>query len=181
MTELLRVEHLEKSFDIDVGLFRRPLELKTLHDINFSVQRGETLGIVGESGSGKSTLGRCILQLLTPDAGRVLWLGEDLGKLSAEAMRYRRRDMQIIFQDPLASLNPRMTVGDIIADPLKALMPELSGAERRERVLKVMEAVGLLPEMVNRYPHEFSGGQAQRIGIARDDRRVVVHESTCPA
>jgi len=167
MSQLLEVDGLNKSFEITSGLFRRPLELKSLQDISFSVGDGETLGIVGESGSGKSTLGRCILQLLRPDTGRVLWLGQDLVGMPAEQLRRHRREMQIIFQDPLASLNPRMTVGDIIADPLRTLMPELGRAERRERVVRTMEAVGLLPEMLNRYPHEFSGGQAQRIGIAR--------------
>jgi len=166
-TDILTVEALSKSFSISAGLFSRPLELHALKDISFSVRQGETLGIVGESGCGKSTLGRCILQLLAPDEGRVLWLGEDITRLPAEAMRRRRRDLQIIFQDPLASLNPRLTVGEIVADPLKTLLPELNEAERRRRVLAMMEAVGLLPEMINRYPHEFSGGQAQRIGIAR--------------
>ena len=166
-SDLLVIDKLHKSFAISAGLFSRPLELKALEDISFSVKKGETLGIVGESGCGKSTLGRCILQLLSPDQGRVLWLGEDITKLPGEAMRRRRRDLQIIFQDPLASLNPRLTVGEIIADPLQTLMPELRAAERRARVIKIMEAVGLLPEMINRYPHEFSGGQAQRIGIAR--------------
>ncbi|MHB1101546.1 MAG: ABC transporter ATP-binding protein [Devosia sp.] len=166
-TDLLTIDRLSKTFSISSGLFSRPLTLHALRDISFSVKKGETLGIVGESGCGKSTLGRCILQLLSPDEGRVLWLGEDITKLSGEAMRLRRRDLQIIFQDPLASLNPRLTVGEIIADPLKTLMPKLKGEERRKRVIKMMEAVGLLPEMINRYPHEFSGGQAQRIGIAR--------------
>jgi oligopeptide transport system ATP-binding protein len=165
--DLLTVDRLSKTFAISGGLFARPLHLKALQDISFSVRRGETLGIVGESGCGKSTLGRCILQLLTPDEGRVLWLGEDIAGLSTEEMRRKRQDLQIIFQDPLASLNPRLTVGEIIADPLRTLMPQLRAVERRERVLKMMEAVGLLPEMINRYPHEFSGGQAQRIGIAR--------------
>jgi oligopeptide transport system ATP-binding protein len=165
--ELLRVENLYKDFDIGGSLFKKPLKLRALQDITFSVKRGETLGIVGESGCGKSTLGRCILQLLSPEQGRVLWLGEDIAALPAEEMRKRRRDLQIIFQDPLASLNPRMTVGEIIADPLRSLMPDLSAAERQARVVRTMEAVGLLPEMINRYPHEFSGGQAQRIGIAR--------------
>jgi oligopeptide transport system ATP-binding protein len=105
--------------------------------------------------------------LLKPDQGRVLWLGNDLTALSGEQMRRQRKDLQIIFQDPLASLNPRMTVGDIIADPLRTLMPELPAGKRRERVIEMMEAVGLQPEMISRYPHEFSGGQAQRIGIAR--------------
>lgn len=165
--DLLKIENLSKSFSISAGLFAKPFQLRALQDINFTVKRGETLGIVGESGCGKSTLGRCILQLLTPDEGRVLWLGQDITKLPAEEMRKKRRDLQIIFQDPLASLNPRMTVGEIIADPLKTLMPEIDAKGRRERVLRTMEAVGLLPEMINRYPHEFSGGQAQRIGIAR--------------
>jgi len=164
---LLSVEGLKKTFAVSSGLFGRALTLTALEDITFSVTEGETLGIVGESGCGKSTLGRCILQLLAPDTGKVVWLGNDLTKVPAEEMRRHRRDLQIIFQDPLASLNPRMTVGDIIVDPLRTLMPELSATERRARVLRMMEAVGLLPEMINRYPHEFSGGQAQRIGIAR--------------
>ena len=165
--ELLRVDRLSKTFSINAGMFSKPLQLKALQDISFSINRGETLGIVGESGCGKSTLGRCILQLLKPDEGRVLWLGTDIAALPGEQMRKRRRELQIIFQDPQASLNPRMTVGEIVADPLKALMPELNAAQRRTRVMEMMEAVGLQPEMINRYPHEFSGGQAQRIGIAR--------------
>ena len=165
--DLLKIENLSKSFSISAGLFAKPFQLRALQDINFTVKRGETLGIVGESGCGKSTLGRCILQLLAPDEGRVLWLGQDISRLPAEEMRKKRRDLQIIFQDPLASLNPRMTVGEIIADPLRTLMPEIDAKARRERVIRTMEAVGLLPEMINRYPHEFSGGQAQRIGIAR--------------
>ncbi|MBS3847176.1 dipeptide ABC transporter ATP-binding protein [Devosia sp. J2-20] len=165
--DLLEIKDLKKTFSIASGLFARPLTLTALEDINFTIHQGETLGIVGESGCGKSTLGRCILQLLAPDEGQVLWLGQDLTRLPAEEMRKRRQDLQIIFQDPLASLNPRMTVGEIIADPLRTLRPELSKTERRARVLKTMESVGLLPEMINRYPHEFSGGQAQRIGIAR--------------
>jgi len=164
---LLEIRNLNKSFSISTGLLGRPLELKALQDVTFSVKKGETLGIVGESGCGKSTLGRCILQLIAPDSGQVLWLGRDLTSLPAEEMRKKRQDLQIIFQDPLASLNPRMTVGEIIADPLRTLRPELGRKERRARVLKIMESVGLLPEMINRYPHEFSGGQAQRIGIAR--------------
>ena len=165
--DILRLEGLGKTFSVTAGLFARPLTLTALEDISFTIRQGETLGIVGESGCGKSTLGRCILQLLTPDSGRVLWMGEDIARLPESQMRKRRRDLQIIFQDPLASLNPRMTVGEIIADPLRTLMPELDGKARRAKVLAMMEAVGLLPEMINRYPHEFSGGQAQRIGIAR--------------
>jgi len=165
--ELLRVENLSKSFMIGGGLFRKPVELKALQDISFSVKAGETLGIVGESGCGKSTLGRCILQLIRAEEGQVLWLGRDLGKLAGEDLRLLRGDLQVIFQDPLASLNPRMTVGEIIAEPLRALRPDLDAAQRRERVLNMMAGMGLRPEMINRYPHEFSGGQAQRIGIAR--------------
>jgi oligopeptide transport system ATP-binding protein len=165
--DLLKVENLSKSFSISAGLFSKPLQLRALQDISFTVKRGETLGIVGESGCGKSTLGRCILQLLSPDEGKVLWLGQDISNLPEAEMRKKRRDLQIIFQDPLASLNPRMTVGEIIADPLRTLMPEIDAKGRRDRVIRTMEAVGLLPEMINRYPHEFSGGQAQRIGIAR--------------
>ena len=164
---ILDVQGVGKIFGIASGFLMKPVTLTALSDISFTVNKGETLGIVGESGCGKSTLGRCILQLLTPDEGKVLWLGEDLTALPEDEMRKRRRDLQIIFQDPLASLNPRMTVGGIIADPLRTLMPEMSAKERRAKVIEMMEAVGLLPEMINRYPHEFSGGQAQRIGIAR--------------
>jgi oligopeptide transport system ATP-binding protein len=165
--ELLRVENLSKSFTIGGGLFSRSVELKALQDISFTLRAGETLGIVGESGCGKSTLGRCILQLLKPDDGKVLWLGQDLVSMDDKAMRPLRSDMQIIFQDPLASLNPRMTVGEIIAEPLRALRPDLTAAQRQQRVVDMMKGVKLAPEMINRYPHEFSGGQAQRIGIAR--------------
>ena len=166
--ELLRVEGLSKSFSVSNGMFGKKLELKALQDISFSVKRGETLGIVGESGCGKSTLGRCILQLLRPDHGKVLWLGEDLVQLKGEDMRLMRSDLQIIFQDPQASLNPRMTVGEIIAEPLRTLRPDLNATQRRERVHRHdAGASGCWPEMITRYPHEFSGGQAQRIGIAR--------------
>ena len=164
---ILDVQGVGKIFGIASGFLTKPVTLTALSDISFTVKKGETLGIVGESGCGKSTLGRCILQLLTPDEGKVLWLGEDLTALPEDEMRKRRRDLQIIFQDPLASLNPRMTVGGIIEDPLRTLMPEMNQKQRRAKVLEMMEAVGLLPEMINRYPHEFSGGQAQRIGIAR--------------
>jgi oligopeptide transport system ATP-binding protein len=164
---LLNVEHLTKRFAISNGFFSKPLTLTAVDDVSFTVKRGETVGIVGESGCGKSTLGRCILQLIQPDDGKVVWLGKDLTEFSKDQMRKARTDLQIIFQDPLASLNPRMTVGEIIADPLRTLKPEMNGEQRRKRVREMMDAVGLLPEMMNRYPHEFSGGQAQRIGIAR--------------
>jgi oligopeptide transport system ATP-binding protein len=164
---LLNVQNLTKRFAIEAGLFKKPLTLTAVDDVSFTVNRGEALGIVGESGCGKSTLGRCILQLIEPDDGRVIWLGRDLTEFKKDEMRRARQDLQIIFQDPLASLNPRMTVGEIIADPLRTLKPEMNKKQRRDRVREVMDAVGLLPEMINRYPHEFSGGQAQRIGIAR--------------
>jgi oligopeptide transport system ATP-binding protein len=141
--------------------------VKAVDGISFEIKAGETLGVVGESGCGKSTLGRAILQLIPPTAGQVVWMGEDLAKLSLSAMRAKRRDLQIIFQDPLASLDPRMTVGDIVGEPLTVFHPDLDRRAKRARVEAMMENVGLRPEVINRYPHEFSGGQAQRIGIAR--------------
>ena len=165
---LLSVENLTTRFFVRSGkMFQKPAVLTAVNDVSFTLKAGETLGIVGESGSGKSTLGRSVLRLVEAAEGRVVWQGGDLLKLSDEAMRKARRDMQIIFQDPLASLDPRMTVADIIAEPLQIAEPNLTRIERLEEVQKVMAAVGLAPEMVNRYPHEFSGGQAQRIGIAR--------------
>ena len=165
---LLEVDHLTTRFFVRSGtLFGKALPLTAVDDVSFTLNPGETLGIVGESGSGKSTLGRSVLRLVEAQAGSVIWQGSDLLKLSDESMRKTRRDMQIIFQDPLASLDPRMTVADIIAEPLQIAEPGLTRAERLEEVQKIMAAVGLAPEMVNRYPHEFSGGQAQRIGIAR--------------
>ena len=125
------------------------------------------MGIVGESGSGKSTIGRAVLQLIKPTAGRVAWLGKNIAGNTRRQMKPFRREMQIVFQDPLASLNPRMTAGDIIAEPLDTFEPGLAPAERKRRVQEIMDKVGLLPQMINRYPHEFSGGQNQRIGIAR--------------
>jgi oligopeptide transport system ATP-binding protein len=165
---LLQVDHLTTRFSVRSGkMFGKALSLTAVDDVSFTLNAGETLGIVGESGSGKSTLGRSVLRLVEARAGSVVWQGGDLLKLGDEDMRKARRDMQIIFQDPLASLDPRMTVADIIAEPLQIAEPNLSRAERLEEVQKIMSAVGLAPEMVNRYPHEFSGGQAQRIGIAR--------------
>jgi oligopeptide transport system ATP-binding protein len=165
---LLRVENLTTQFDVpSKGFFKPPLTLTAVNNVSFDLSEGRTLGIVGESGCGKSTLGRSILRLLKAQKGRILWQGRNLLDLSDEEMRAARRDMQIIFQDPIASLDPRMTVGDIIAEPLTVFEPKLNRAQRAERVQEIMAAVGLVPEMINRYPHEFSGGQAQRIGIAR--------------
>lgn len=165
---ILDVQNLKVYFPIDSGKpFVGPTPLKAVDGVSFSLGSGETLGIVGESGCGKSTLGRGVLQLIKPTGGDVVWFGRNLGKLSGKEMKACRKDMQIIFQDPLASLNPRMTIGDIIAEPLTVHYPELSVGERKEKVARMMEQVGLLPLMINRYPHEFSGGQCQRIGIAR--------------
>jgi ABC-type glutathione transport system ATPase component len=140
-----------------------------LHQVNLTIHAGESVGLVGESGSGKTTLARCILRLETPDTGRILFDGIDLIPLNERALRPRRADIQVVFQDPYASLNPRMTVADIIAEPL-VVNPRRSPRDvraRRDRVAELVEMVGLRPEHRHRYPHEFSGGQRQRIGIAR--------------
>ena len=154
--------------------------LKAVDGISFELRAGETLGIVGESGCGKSTLGRGLLQLIEPTAGQVIWMGQDISGRGRRQMRKHRRDLQIIFQDPLASLDPRMTAGDIIAEPLDTHVPDLTKAQRTDKVRATMELVGLMPEMINRYPHEFSGGQCQRIGVARamvlDPRLIVCDE-----
>jgi oligopeptide transport system ATP-binding protein len=166
---LLTVQDLKVYFEIGGNklLGRPPGVVKAVDGVSFELRAGETLGLVGESGCGKSTLGRAVLRLLPIHAGRVVWLGSDLAKLEGSGMRAVRRDMQIIFQDPLASLNPRMTVGEIIAEPLQTFQPGLGRAQIRDRVKAMMAKVGLLPNQINRYPHEFSGGQCQRIGIAR--------------
>jgi oligopeptide transport system ATP-binding protein len=166
---LLSVHDLAVHFPVASGglLRRRYLPLKAVDGVSFDLAPGETLGIVGESGCGKSTLGRALLRLIEPSAGRVVWLGHDLGTLDAEALRRHRRAMQIVFQDPLASLDPRMTVGDIIAEPLLTHEPGLGKAEVKARVSDMLAETGLSAQMINRYPHEFSGGQCQRIGIAR--------------
>src|ERR1700694_536927 len=166
--ELLRVEHLKMHFPITKGFLQRQVgSVRAVDDISFTVNQGETLGLVGESGCGKSTTGRAILQLYKPTAGTVNFLGQDLTKLSAEPMRKKRRDMQMIFQDPYASLNARMTVGSLIAEPLEIHGLATQGKEKQERVQELLRVVGLNPYFANRYPHEFSGGQRQRIGIAR--------------
>jgi len=179
---LLCVEDLKVHFEMRVGglLVGRYAPLKAVDGVSFELQAGETLGIVGESGCGKSTLGRAILRLIEPTAGRAVWLGQDLAALEPRAMRARREDMQIIFQDPLASLNPRMTVGEIIAEPLRTFHPGIGRNAMKAKVKEMMQRVGLLPQMINRYPHEFSGGQCQRIGIARamvlDPKLIVCDE-----
>ena len=166
---LLSVRDLKVHFQMPRrSLFARSRDvLKAIDGVSFDLRPGETVGVVGESGCGKSTLGRGILRLIPPTAGQVVWLGEDLASLPKRQMRDRRRDLQIIFQDPLASLNPRMTVGDIIGEPLRTFFPDMSRQEARDKVSDMMTKVGLMPQMLNRYPHEFSGGQCQRIGVAR--------------
>jgi peptide/nickel transport system ATP-binding protein len=165
---LLEVRNLKVHFPVPgEGLLARDRVLKAVDGIDFALRPGETLGVVGESGCGKSTLARAVLSLVPVTAGRVALLGEDLTGLDKRAMRRYRRDLQVIFQDPLASLNPRMTIGDIVAEPLATHFPSLSKSEQQQKVVSMLERVGLGAEHLNRYPHEFSGGQCQRIGIAR--------------
>ncbi len=165
---LLEVRGLKKYFPITQGIIiqRKVADVKAVDGLDFDVSTGETLGLVGESGCGKSTTGRTILQLYKPTAGEVLFRGQDLSKLGGEALRKMRADMQMIFQDPYASLNPRMTVGDIVGEPLE-VHNIAKGKEKRDRVQELLQTVGLNPYFINRYPHEFSGGQRQRVGIAR--------------
>ena len=166
---LLTVRDLKKYFPVTSGvLFQRKVaEVKAVDDVSFSIRKGETLGLVGESGSGKTTIGRCILQLYKPTSGDVIFEGQRLNDLSAKAMRPVRRRMQVIFQDPYGSLNPRMTCGDIIGEPLIVHKLTSGKGEYRDRIAELLQLVGLNPYMADRYPHEFSGGQRQRIGIAR--------------
>jgi len=164
---LLRVDNLKMHFPIRRGVLQRVVgAVKAVDGISFDVRKGETLGLVGESGCGKSTTGRVILQLYQPTAGRVFFEGEDLTGLRGEEMRRKRRRMQMIFQDPYASLNPRMTVAEIVGEPLE-VHGIATGAERDEQVQSLLNVVGLNPQYAKRFPHEFSGGQRQRIGIAR--------------
>ncbi len=166
---LVKVEHLKKYFPITRGIvFQKEIgAVRAVDDISFEIHRGETLGLVGESGCGKSTTGRTIIQLYRPTSGKVYYQDQDLSDLKGGDLRHLRRNMQIIFQDPYASLDPRMTVGNIIAEPLEIHGIGKSKKERRERVKELLRLVGLNPYFINRYPHEFSGGQRQRIGVAR--------------
>jgi peptide/nickel transport system ATP-binding protein len=168
VTALLEVEGLVKHFPVKRGLLidREVDRVRAVDGVSFSVARGETLGLVGESGSGKSTLCRTVLQLLKPTAGSVRFEGREIAGLSRRRMRPLRREMQMVFQDPYASLNPRKRVGQIVGEPLR-LQKQASGGELRRRVQELLERVGLSPEHHDRFPHEFSGGQRQRIGIAR--------------
>jgi oligopeptide transport system ATP-binding protein len=167
-TALLRIKNLKKYFPIRGGLFSREVaRVHAVDDVSFEILKGETLGLVGESGCGKSTTGRCILRLIEPTAGEVWFEDKNVTTLDKRSLRHLRRDMQIIFQDPYASLNPRMTVGSIIGEALVIHKLAKSKRERDERVVHLLETVGLNADHLRRYPHEFSGGQRQRIGIAR--------------
>jgi oligopeptide/dipeptide ABC transporter ATP-binding protein len=165
-TPLVEVSSLKKYFPIRQGLLQRETgRVHAVDDVTFAVREGETLGLVGESGCGKSTLGRTIVRLLEPTEGSVRFQGRDISKLGTRSLRPLRREMQMVFQDPYASLNPRKRVGSIIGTPLK--IHGVAKSERRQRVQELLETVGLSPEHYNRFPHEFSGGQRQRIGVAR--------------
>jgi oligopeptide transport system ATP-binding protein len=165
---LLVVEGLKKYFPIKKGFFfdKTVDNVKAVDDVSFEIYPGETLGLVGESGSGKSTTGYCVLQLLKPTEGSVKFFGRELTTMKRAELREMRREMQIVFQDPYASLNPRMTVGDIVAEPLVVHGIGDRGS-RRKSAERLLEVVGFNPDFINRYPHEFSGGQRQRIGVAR--------------
>lgn len=168
MSGLLIVENLIKHFPVEQGILSSRLsrKVKAVDGVSFAVNAGETVGLVGESGCGKSTTGRCIMRLIEPTSGVVTFDGTDVGSLRGRALKAFRRDVQIIFQDPYASLNPRMTIGEIVSEPL-VIHAVGTKAERLARVKDLLDIVGLNPEHINRYPHEFSGGQRQRIGFAR--------------
>ena len=168
--EILEVKNLKVNFDVrsegDMP-WTKAKKLKAVNDVSFSLRAGETLGVVGESGCGKSTLARAIVKMVPAESGEVVWLGNDLLGMSSAEIRPYRKQIQMIFQDPLASLNPRMNIGEIIAEPLRTHYPKTPESDVIARVSDVMNKVGLLDNLMNRYPHEFSGGQCQRIGIAR--------------
>ena len=164
---LLEIKNLKKSFPVSGSFFSKDVgAVKAVNDVSLSIAKGKVLGLVGESGCGKSTLGRCILRLIEPDSGEVYYEGRDILGLTGREMKGKRRDMQIIFQDPYASLNPRMTVGDAIGEGL-VVHKIAKGKEKREKILELLSMVGLRPDSIDKYPHEFSGGQRQRMGIAR--------------
>jgi oligopeptide transport system ATP-binding protein len=165
---LLEVRDLVKHFPVGGGFFKRAKgTVRAVDGVSFSLHRGETLGLVGESGCGKTTTGRCILQLERPTSGQIIFEGTDLATHSAQQLRELRRHMQVIFQDPYSSLNPRMTIGQILAEPIKVHRLVSGKAAREKRIQELLTQVGLLPQHAQRYPHQLSGGQRQRVGIAR--------------
>jgi oligopeptide transport system ATP-binding protein len=166
--QILEVEALKVHFPVYGGLLQREVgSVKAVDGVSFTVEEGETLGLVGESGCGKSTTGLAVLRMLPVTSGRIVFEGEDITRLSAGEMRPFRRRMQMVYQDPFGSLNPRMTIGEIIGEPLEVHKLHGGRAERRERIIDLLQMVGLRADMIDRYPHQFSGGQRQRIGIAR--------------
>lgn len=167
MSPLLEVRHLDVGYKVEGGLLRAAKVLPVVRDVGFVLEAGRTLGVVGESGCGKSTLGRALLRLIPPSAGQVLWEGRDMASFSPPEMRRKRSEIQIIFQDPVAALDPRMTLGRIISRPLATFEPLLSRSELAARSVEALRLVGLSADFASRYPHELSGGQAQRVGIAR--------------
>ena len=165
---LIRIENIVKQFPIHGGIFSKQIgAVKAVQGVSFELKKGETLGLVGESGCGKSTLGRCIIRLIEPSSGRLFFKDKDITNIDGEELRELRKKMQIIFQDPYASLNPRMTIGAILEEPLIIHNLYKTVQERQARVRELIDLVGLRPEHLARYPHEFSGGQRQRVGIAR--------------
>jgi peptide/nickel transport system ATP-binding protein/oligopeptide transport system ATP-binding protein len=165
---LLQVDHLKVYFPILGGVFRRKIgEVKAVDDVSFTVTRGQTVGLVGESGSGKSTIGRAVIRLIEPTAGTIAYNGAPISSLRPGAFRPYRKKIQMIFQDPYNSLNPRLSIVEIVGEAFQIHFPAMNGGERRERVAVLLEKVGLKRDHLDRYPHEFSGGQRQRIGIAR--------------
>ena len=168
MPTLVKVDHLKVYFPILGGIFRHRVgEVKAVDDVSFEIEKGQTVGLVGESGSGKTTIGRAIIRLIQPTAGSIVYDGTDITKLSTAEFRPWRKKIQIIFQDPYNSLNPRLSIFEIIGEALEIHFPQMTRPDRRERVAELLEKVGLKRDHLDRYPHEFSGGQRQRIGIAR--------------
>ncbi|MCL3883254.1 dipeptide ABC transporter ATP-binding protein [Marivita sp. GX14005] len=164
---ILEARNVSRHFSVGGTLFRKPDTLRAVQDVSLSVQPGETLAIVGESGCGKSTLARMLMRLITPTSGELFFEGRHIESISGDDLTKLRGEMQFIFQDPFSSLNPRMSVGKLVGEPLETQRPDLSAKDRRAKVSELLAQVGLRPEHANRYPHEFSGGQRQRIGIAR--------------
>ncbi|NBG87442.1 ABC transporter ATP-binding protein [Isachenkonia alkalipeptolytica] len=164
---ILEVKNVKKYFPVSAGVFKKPLQVKAVDDVSFTMYKGETLGLVGESGCGKSTLGRTIVRLYEPTDGEIIFKGNDISHLSSHKLKYLRQQMQLIFQDPYSSLNPRMNVNSIVGEAMLTHKMVKKGPEYEDRVVEIVEKCGLAAYHVNRYPHQFSGGQRQRIGVAR--------------